>query len=169
MQTDDILDVEEIGADDSENTMLDRYLTFNLGVEQYAFEIKYVTEIIGIQNITPVPNIKSYVKGIINLRGIIYPVVCVRSRFNLNEVPYNDRTCIIVVNVNQNGIGLIVDEVAEVVKILPEQISSPPQTNKGSHSRFIKGMGRISDKVKIILNINKLLYDDSESIIENDN
>ncbi len=168
MQTEDILDIEEIGGEESENAMLDSYLTFNLGVEQYAFEIKYITEIIGIQNITPVPNIKPHIKGIINLRGIIYPVVCVRTRFNLNTVPYNDRTCIIVVNVNENGIGLIVDEVAEVIKILPEQISPPPQTSKGSHSRFIKGMGRVDDKVKIILNIYKLLYDDHEANVSED-
>lgn len=159
-QTDELLDIDDIGTDDSENTMLDRYLTFKLGLEQYAFEIQYVTEIIGIQNITPVPNIKQYVKGIINLRGIIYPVVCVRNRFHLPEVPYNDRTCIIVVNVNENGIGLIVDEVAEVLKILPNQISAPPQTNKGSQSRFIKGIGKLGDQIKIVLDINKLLYDD---------
>ena len=169
MQTDDLLEIDDIGTDDSDNTMLDRYLTFNLGSEQYAFEIKYVTEIIGIQNITPVPNIKSYIKGIINLRGIIYPVVCVRSRFNLSTIPYDDRTCIIVVNVNQNGIGLIVDEVAEVVKIEPETISPPPQTNKGSQSRYIKGIGKIGDKVDIILDINKLLYDGNIHIQEIDN
>lgn len=160
IQSDDLYDVEELGVEaDSENTLQDRYLTFKIGDEQYAFEIEYVTEIIGIQNITPVPNIKPFIKGIINLRGIIYPVVCVRKRFNIPEVPYNDRTCIIIVNVNQSGIGLIVDEVAEVIKILPEQISPPPQTNKGSHSKFIKGMGRVGDKLKIILDIHKLLYD----------
>jgi|YNPBryulayer2012_1023412.scaffolds.fasta_scaffold19417_2 purine-binding chemotaxis protein CheW len=163
IQSDDLYEIDELGTEeDFENTLQDRYLTFRIGGEQYAFEIEYVTEIIGIQNITPVPNIKPFIKGIINLRGIIYPVVCVRKRFNLPEIPYNDRTCIIIVNVNQSGIGLIVDEVAEVLKILPESISPPPQTNKGSHSKFIKGMGRVGDKIKIILDIQKLLFETEE-------
>lgn len=165
MQSDDLYEIEEMGTEeDFENTLQDRYLTFRIGNEQYAFEIEYVTEIIGIQNITPVPNIKPFIKGIINLRGIIYPVVCVRKRFNIPEIPYNDRTCIIIVNVNQSGIGLIVDEVAEVLKILPENISPPPQTNKGSHSKFIKGMGRVGDNIKIILDIHKLLFEIEEQI-----
>ncbi len=167
-QNDELIDVDDFGTEDSENTMLDRYLTFKLGTEQYAFEIKYVTEIIGIQKITPVPNIKDYIKGIINLRGIIYPVVCVRNRFNLPVVPYNDRTCIVVVNVKENGIGLIVDEVSEVLKILPEQISTPPQTNKGSQSRFISGIGKLANNIVIILDINKLLHDDNELDNESD-
>ncbi|HOQ49824.1 MAG TPA: chemotaxis protein CheW [Candidatus Kapabacteria bacterium] len=167
MQTEDLYEVEDAGVElDTENTLEDRYLTFKTGDEQYAFEIEYVTEIIGIQNITPVPNIKPFIKGIINLRGIIYPVICVRKRFNIPEIPYNDRTCIIIVNVNNNGIGLIVDEVAEVIKILPEQISPPPQTNKGSHSKFIKGIGRVGENLKIILDIKKLLYDIDSDINE---
>jgi len=167
MQTEDLYEVEDAGVElDTENTLEDRYLTFKTGDEQYAFGIEYVTEIIGIQNITPVPNIKPFIKGIINLRGIIYPVICVRKRFNIPEIPYNDRTCIIIVNVNNNGIGLIVDEVAEVIKILPEQISPPPQTNKGSHSKFIKGIGRVGENLKIILDIKKLLYDIDSDINE---
>lgn len=169
MQTEDLYEIEESGVEiDTENTLEDRYLTFKIGDEQYAFEIEYVTEIIGIQNITPVPNIKPFIKGIINLRGIIYPVICIRKRFNIPVIPYNDRTCIIIVNVKNNGIGLIVDEVAEVVKILPEQISPSPQTNKGSHSKFIKGIGRVGDNLKIILDIDKLLYDIDNDINEKD-
>lgn len=156
----EIIENEDIYLDEDENTLQDRYLTFKLGTEQYAFEIKYVTEIIGIQKITEVPNIKEYIKGIINLRGIIYPVVEVRKRFNMPEIEYDDRTCIIVVTLNNTGIGLIVDEVAEVLTILPKQISPPPQTNKGSQSRFINGIGKIGDQVKIMLDIHKLLYDE---------
>lgn len=168
-QNDDILEIDELGLEEDDNTMLDRYLTFKLSDEHYAFEINYVTEIIGIQKITPVPNIKPYIKGIINLRGIIYPVVSVRQRFNMKEIEYNDRTCIIVVNVNEVGIGLIVDEVAEVLQILPNQIFPPPQTKKGSQSRFIKGIGKLGENVKIVLDINKLLYDDSTNERDNEN
>ncbi len=145
---------------EEEDTLRDRYLTFVLGTESYAFEIRYVTEIIGIQKVTEVPNIKEYIKGIINLRGIIVPIVDVRLRFGMEEIEYDDRACIIVVKVNNTNIGLIVDEVAEVLSIPENQISKPPLTNKGSQSRFIYGMGKVDSNVKIVLDIHKLLYDD---------
>ncbi len=155
------------GLDDSyyddEDTLRDRYLTFILGSESYAFEIKYVTEIIGIQKVTEVPNIKEYIKGIINLRGIIVPIVDVRKRFGMEQIEYDDRACIIVVKINNTNIGLIVDEVAEVLSIPEDSISPPPLTNKGSHSRFINGMGKVEMNVKIVLNIHKLLYDDDHA------
>lgn len=157
-QTEEILENEDLLLED-DNTLDDRYLTFKLGSEDYAIEIKFVTEIIGVQKVTEIPNVKKYIKGIINLRGIIYPVVDVRKRFQMNEIEWNDRTCIIIVTVDNSGIGLIVDEVAEVMYILPKHISPPPQTNKGSQSRFIQAIGKISDQVKIILDIHKLLFD----------
>ena len=145
---------------EEEDTLRDRYLTFILGTESYAFEIRYVTEIIGIQKVTEVPNIKEFIKGIINLRGIIVPIVDVRLRFGMEEIEYDERACIIVVKVNNTNIGLIVDEVAEVLSIPENQISLPPLTNKGSQSRFIHGMGKVDSDVKIVLDIHKLLYDD---------
>jgi purine-binding chemotaxis protein CheW len=162
----DIININEALRDDDENTMKNRYLTFNIGDEEYAIEIKYVIEIIGIQKITPVPNIRNFIKGIINLRGNIIPVVDVRLRFKMHEIDYNDRTCIIVVMVNGNSIGLIVDEVVEVVNIPENQVSAPPQTNKGAQSRFISSIGKVEDSVKIILHISKLLYDEVQSKIE---
>ncbi len=158
-QNEEIIDQEEDYLDD-DDTMRDRYLTFRLGEEEYAVEIQYVTEIIGMQKVTQVPNVKDYIKGIINLRGIIYPVVEVRKRFMMDIVDYDERTCIIVVKVNNTGIGLIVDEVSEVMEIHAENISPAPQTYKGSQSRFIQGLGKAGDKVKIVLDINKLLYDE---------
>ena len=145
---------------DEEDTQKDKYLTFRLGSEEYGIEIKYIIEIIGIQKITAVPNIKSYIKGIINLRGIINPVVDVRMRFNLAPREYDDRTCIIVVELNNISLGLIVDEVSEVINIPPDKISPPPQTNKGSQSHFLQGIAKVGEQVKIILNIDRLLYDE---------
>jgi purine-binding chemotaxis protein CheW len=154
-------------ADDylDEDTQKDRFLSFKIADEDYAIEIKYIIEIIGIQRITKVPNISDFIKGIINLRGNIIPVVDVRKRFNLNEIDYNDRTCIIVVRLSNTSIGLIVDEVQEVVNIMEDHIAPPPPTNKGTHSKFIQGIGRIGKSVKILLNINRLLYED-ESLIQ---
>ncbi|MFP4369280.1 MAG: chemotaxis protein CheW [Candidatus Kapaibacterium sp.] len=143
----------------NEDTLADRYLTFRLGNEEYALEIRYVIEILGIQKITEVPNIPKFIKGIINLRGMIHPVIDVRKRFGLKPEEYDERTCIIVIRFdNSASIGLIVDEVSEVVTIRKEQISPPPQTKKGSQSKYISGIGRMEEGVKFILDIDKLLY-----------
>lgn len=148
-----------------DDTQKDRFLSFRIANEDYGIEIKYIIEIIGIQKITKVPNINEYIKGIINLRGNIIPVVDVRTRFGLREIEYNDRTCIIVVRLSNTSIGLIVDEVQEVVNITEENIAPPPATNKGSHSKFIQGIGKVGKNVKILLSINRLLYED-ETLIQ---
>ncbi len=150
--------VESYG--DEEDTQKDKYLSFRIADEFYAIEIRYVKEIFGIQKITSVPNVREYIKGIINLRGIIIPIVDVRLRFKLTETEYDEKTCIIVVNYNETPIGLIVDEVSEVLNLPESKIKPPPQTNKGSKSRFIAGIGKDGEEVKMILNLGKFLYDD---------
>lgn len=155
---------EDWGED--EDTQKDKYLLFHLMKEFYAIEIKYVIEIIGIQKITEIPEAPNFVKGIINLRGKVIPVIDVRLRFKFLEKAYEDRTCIIVVDVNQIQVGLIVDQVSEVMDIPPNRIELPPKTNKGSHSRFIKGLGKIGSEVKILLDMDKLLNDDEIQDIE---
>ncbi len=145
-----------------EDTQKDRYLSFIIDDEEYAIEIKHVIEIVGIQKITRVPNIKPFIKGIISLRGTITPVVDVRARFSLPPIPYDDRTCIIIVTLGTSEIGLIVDEVQEVISIPEDNISNSPQTTKGNHGRFISGIGKVGNAIKILLNIDKLLYDDED-------
>ncbi len=161
------LEIEQINSSEfEEDTLKDQFLSFSLGKEFYALEIVYVTEIIGIQNITEVPNVKDHIKGIINLRGMIIPVVDIRYRFGMKMLPYNDRTCIIVVTVNNSQIGLIVDEVQEVLTIQSDKIFSAPHTYKGSKSKFIEGVTKLNDHVIIILDIQKLLYDEKEVVEE---
>ncbi len=161
------IDLDNYQASDmEEDTLKDQFLSYSLGKEFYAVEIVYVTEIIGIQNITEVPNVKDHIKGIINLRGMIIPVVDIRYRFGMTILPYNDRTCIIVVTVNNSQIGLIVDEVQEVLTIASDKIFSAPHTYKGSKSKFIEGVTKINENVIIILDIQKLLYDENEFVEE---
>lgn len=143
-----------------EDTQNGRYLTFSLGKETYGIEIKYVTEIIGIQAITEIPELPEYVKGIINLRGKIIPVMDVRIRFKKESREYNDRTCIIVVDINDIFIGLIVDSVAEVLTIPEGDIVEPPQMNRGFKNRYIKNIGRVENEVKLLLDCEKLLTED---------
>ncbi|NLZ48005.1 MAG: purine-binding chemotaxis protein CheW [Clostridiales bacterium] len=143
-----------------EDTQKGRYLTFSLGKESYGIEIKYVTEIIGIQTITEVPELPEYVKGIINLRGKIIPVIDMRLRFKKEPIDYNDRTCVIVVDINEISVGLIVDSVSEVLTIGDENITDPPQLNKGSSNRYIKNIGKVGESVKLLLDCEKLLSEE---------
>ncbi|MEW6217915.1 MAG: chemotaxis protein CheW [Thermodesulfobacteriota bacterium] len=151
---------DDLYDEDEEDTQKDKYLTFHLAGEDYGIEIRYVTEIIGIQRITELPDMPDFVKGVINLRGKVIPVMDVRTRFRLATRPYDDRTCIIVVNINDTTVGLVVDEVREVADIPAEQVEPPPRTSKGAGSRFIQGMGKMGQEVKILLDVNKLLYEE---------
>ena len=143
-----------------EDTQKGRYLTFSLGKESYGLEIAYVTEIIGIQTITEVPELPEYVRGIINLRGKIIPVMDVRLRFKKEPREYNDRTCVIVIDIKNISIGLIVDSVSEVLTIPEQDIVDPPQINTGFQNRYIKKIGKIGNEVKLLLDCEKLLTDD---------
>lgn len=150
-------DIVENTMEIEEDTQKDRFLTFSLGKESYGIEIKYVIEIIGIQSITEIPELPEYVRGIINLRGKIIPVLDVRLRFKKEPKEYNDRTCVIVVDIEEVSIGLIVDRVAEVITIPEEEMVDPPQTNRGLSNRYIKKIGKIGNDVKLLLDCEKLL------------
>lgn len=143
-----------------EDTQKNRFLTFSLGKESYGIDIKYVIEIIGIQSITKIPELPEYVKGIINLRGKIIPVLDVRLRFKKEPKEYNDRTCVIVVDIKEISIGLIVDSVAEVITISEEDMVEPPQMNKGLNNRYIRKIGKIGNEVKLLLDCEKLLTEE---------
>jgi len=145
---------------EEEDTQKGKFLTFHLAREDYGIEIRHVTEIIGIQKITEVPDMPDFVRGVINLRGKVIPIMDVRTRFRLPEREYDDRTCIVVVNIEEKSVGLVVDEVNEVADIPEEQIEPPPNIQRGRASRYIQGMGKIEDEVKILLDINRLLYDE---------
>ena len=148
----------------TEDVMQGKYLTFQVQDGEYGIEIRYVTEIIGVQDITPVPHTHQYVRGIINLRGTIVPVIDMRLRFAHEEVPYTDRTCIIVLSMEDVNIGLIVDEVQEVSTIEDENIQPPPKTGGATvKSDFIKAIGMFGDSVKQLLDINKVFEVEEES------
>lgn len=149
-----------------EDTQKDKYLIFTIGKEKYGIEIKYVIEIIGIQNITKIPELDDYIKGIISLRGKIIPVVDVRLRFKKPMMEYDDRTCIIVVDVGELTVGLIVDRVSEVVNISEDQVALPPTTSMNTRNKYINGIGKIGEDVKLLIDCNKLLNDDKEIIRE---
>lgn len=146
-----------------EDSLKDKFLTFRIGAEGYGMDIRHVTEIIGIQKITRIPDMPDYVVGVINLRGTVVPIINVRRRFGLPLKDYDTRTCIIVVSLNETPVGLIVDEISEVVTITEDRLEPPPRVSRGSNSRFIHGLGKVNDEARVILDTMKLLYDDKPS------
>lgn len=144
---------------EEEDTQKDRYLTFALSEEYYGIEIRHVIEIIGLQPITKVPELPEYICGIINLRGKIIPVMDVRIRFKKPYREYNDRTCFIVIELLNSSMGLIVDSVEEVLTI-PESEVVAPSGASIMNNRYIKGIGKVGNEVKLILDCDKLLHAD---------
>jgi len=149
-----------------------KLLTFSLASEGYGISILKVKEIIGMMDITPVPRTPEFIKGVINLRGKIIPVMDLRIKFGMSEQEYDERTCIIVVEVLMNGvqklIGVVVDMVSEVVTVSNEQIEPPPEYGTSAGHNAILGIGKIKNKVVIILDIDEVFVcDEVVKIIEN--
>jgi len=142
---------------DEQATQKGKNLTFNVDNETYGFEIKYVRQIIGLQEITPVPEQPRYIKGIINLRGQIIPIMDIRLKFQKEEKDYDDRTCIIVLDVEELSIGVIVDRVSEVIEIDDANITDAPEFDQEISDRYIRGIGKIGEKVVILLDCKQLI------------
>jgi purine-binding chemotaxis protein CheW len=149
--TDNIFDDELI-----EDSQKNKFLTFKLSEETFGIEIRYVTEIVGLQPVTKVPELPEFIVGIINLRGIIFPIMDARLRFKKESIDYNDRTCIIVINVNNLSIGLIVDSVSEVLDIEEDNIVLPPSF-ENMKRKFVKNIGKSNNSVVLILDCDQLL------------
>lgn len=150
-------------------TQQNKYVTFRTEKEYFGLKIEYVNEIVVYQEITQVPETPDYIKGLINLRGKIIPVMDVRTRFKMEPKEYNDRTCIIVVKLQEMVIGLIVEQIAEVVEILPENILEPPtlgKEEKAIQNRYVYGIGQVGDSVKLLIDPEKLLKDEDLSLLE---
>lgn len=146
----------------STDTQEGKYMTFKSGSEYFGLEIQYVQQIIKFQAITKIPETEDYIKGLINLRGKIIPVVDVRVRFRQGECEYNDKTCILVITVKDTTVGLIVEQIAEVAEIQKENILPPPTIgrNDKGHNKYVYGIGKVGTSVKLLLDPEKLLYDE---------
>lgn len=150
-----------------EDTQRGKYLTFVLEDETYGIGIEHVTEIIGILPITEVPELPEFIKGIINLRGRIIPVMDMRIRFKMPYEDYNERTCIVVVDMQEHAVGLIVDSVSEVINIADHDIVEQPVLGIGSGNQYIRGIGKVGSDVKLLLDCDKLLtYSEISTLAE---
>jgi purine-binding chemotaxis protein CheW len=138
-----------------------KYLTFGLGKEEFAIQVMRVREIMGVQEITAVPQTPVYVKGVINLRGKVIPVIDLRLKFGMPAQEYTQRTCIIVVRIDQEDThlltGIVVDEVSEVVNLQAGDIEDTPDFGRGVATPYLLGMAKLKGKVKILLDINRVM------------
>lgn len=150
------------------DTQKDKYVTFKSGNEYFGLKIEYVNEIIVFQEITAIPESEDYIKGLINLRGKIIPVIDVRLRFKQEPFEYDDRTCIIVINYKENVVGLIVEKIAEVVEITEENILPSPSIGKAdkSQNKYVYAIGKVGEVVKLLLDPNKLLNDEDLAVLD---
>lgn len=141
----------------SEETSTGEYFIFSVNSLEYGVGIEYVKEIISYQIATPVPNAYPYLKGIINIRGTIVPVIDMRLKFGMEEGQYDERSCIVVLTVNGLQLGVIVDEVTEVAAILPENLIPTPQSASELQIRFVDHLARVGNTTKQLLNIDAVL------------
>lgn len=149
---------DELVDFDEEDAQEEKYLAFKLNNEEYAIEIKYVMEIIGMQKFTPIPETSNYIKGVIKLREDVYPVLDLRTRFKLEETEYTDRTCIIIAKLDDTSVGFIVDSVSEVLNIPEEHTSIASKTGVSSKSsQYVRGIAKLGERVIIILDTSAII------------
>ncbi len=158
--------MEAVGENKEISVYEGKYLTFVLGTEEYGIEILKVREIIGLMDITSVPQTPDYMKGVFNLRGKVIPVVDLRLKFAMSERGYTQETCTIVVEVDNALIGIVVDSVSEVVDISGKEIEVTPDFEKKIDTDFIMGLGKTKDKLIILLDIEQVLSVEESAMVE---
>lgn len=152
--------MEKVRKEDEKEREIAKVLTFYIGDQIFGIEIPYVIEIIGVPPITRVPGIPYYIKGIINVRSKVVPVIDLRTRFGKEEIPYNERTCTIIVAVKDVSVGIIVDEVLDVLSVSQMHVAKTPQQQAVNSNKFIDYILEMNDGIKLVLDVNKLMFED---------
>ncbi len=158
--------MEAVAVKKETSALEGKFLTFVLSKEEYGIEILSVREIIGLMDITSVPQTPDYMKGVINLRGKVIPVIDLRLKFAMQEEEHTQETCVIVVEVDGTSIGIIVDSVSEVSDIEGEEIEVAPRFGQGIDTNFIMGLGKVKEKIIILLDIATVLSAEELEMVE---
>jgi len=143
-----------------------KYLSFLLSREEYAIDILKVQEIIGLIPITPVPNAPEYIRGVLNLRGKIIPVMDLRARFGMKQIEDTGETCVIVAQEEEYLMGIVVDKVSEVLVIKDSEIEEVPSFGIAGKSEYLSGIGKVKEQVKMIVDVHKVLFDVPDEVLE---
>lgn len=142
---------------DAANGATSQYLTFTLGKEEYAVDILKVQEIRGYDAVTAIANAPSFIKGVINLRGVIVPIVDMRIKFSVGEARYDQFTVVIILNVLNRVVGIVVDGVSDVITLPPEQMKAAPEFGATLDTKYIMGLGTVDERMIILVDIEKLM------------
>jgi purine-binding chemotaxis protein CheW len=141
-------------------------LTFTLGREEYGIDILKVQEIRGYDAVTAIANAPEFIKGVVNLRGIIVPIVDMRIKFKLGDVSYDETTVVIILNVANRVVGMVVDGVSDVLTLKPEQIKPPPEFGASLDTRYLQGLGTVDERMLILVDIEKLITSREMELVE---
>ncbi len=153
-------------TDRSGTIVASEYLTFTLGNEEYGIDILKVQEIRGYDTVTHIANAPEFIKGVINLRGVIVPIVDMRIKFKVGDPTYNDFTVVIIINVLGRIIGMVVDGVSDVVALSPEQIKAAPEMGAAMDTDYITGLGTLNDQMLILVDIEKLMSSEEMQVMD---
>lgn len=153
-------------TDGSGTGVVSEYLTFTLGKEEYGIDILKVQEIRGYDTVTHIANAPDFIKGVINLRGVIVPIVDMRIKFRLGEATYHEFTVVIIMNVLGRIIGMVVDGVSDVVALTPEQIRPAPEMGAAMDTDYITGLGTVNEQMLILVDIEKLMGSEEMQIMD---
>ncbi len=158
-------DLAVLAASSTGSAATSQFLTFLLGAEQYGVEILKVQEIRGYSLVTPIPNTPSYIKGVMNLRGTVVPVIDLRVKFSMGSQEYGKFTVIIVVTMGEKVVGLVVDAVSDVLDIPASEMRAAPELGERVDTRFISGMAAVGDRMTVLLDIDRLLSEDEAATL----
>lgn len=165
MQTTQAMDGTEASGG-PRNSEVEEFLTFRLGAEEYGIEILKVQEIRGYDAVTTIANAPPFIKGVINLRGTIVPIVDMRIKFSVGTVEYNQFTVVIILNVAGRVVGMVVDSVSDVLALPGEQIKPAPQFGAALDTRYLMGLGTLEDRMLILLDIEQLMTSDDMALFD---
>ncbi len=143
------------------------FLAFTLGREEYGIDILKVQEIRGYEAVTRIANAPEFVKGVVNLRGIIVPIVDMRIKFNLGEPTYDQFTVVIILNIGGRVVGMVVDSVSDVITLSPEQVKPAPEMGTAFNTDYLIGLGTLDERMLILVDIDKLMSSQEMGLIEN--
>jgi purine-binding chemotaxis protein CheW len=148
-------------------TANNEFLSFTLGKEEYGIDILKVQEIRGYDAVTVLANTPEFIKGVINLRGIIVPIVDMRIKFNLGNVTYDQMTVVIILNVANRVVGMVVDGVSDVISLTADQIKPAPEFGAGMDTQYLLGLGTVDDRMLILVEIERLMASPDMQLMEN--
>ena len=153
-------------VNDGTSTVGNEFLTFTLGREEYGIDILKVQEIRGYDAVTAIANTPEFIKGVINLRGIIVPIVDMRIKFHLGKVEYDQFTVVIILNVANRVVGMVVDGVSDVITLSPDQIKAAPEFGSAIDTQYVMGLGTVDERMLILVDIERLMTSQDMELVE---